>query len=131
MFCLASTIKTGCLLCGKAELSHLSAVCICSEKTHSSVLTVQEPQSSFPLSRITHNPNTTVDFKATFGPQETRPRHLFVCTSGYAVSLLDHSARLCFNTGWTLNHTLDLSTLIHFLICLIAMRDLIEHFCCT
>lgn len=47
---------------------------------------------------------------------ETWPRHLFVCTSGNAVSLLDHLAWLCFNSGWTLHHRPGLSTLIHFLI---------------
>lgn len=53
---------------------------------------------------MTHSPETMVDIKATFAPQETGPRHLFVCTSGYAVSLLDHSVSLCFNTGWILHH---------------------------
>lgn len=105
-------------------------VCVSSHTTNPST-SLSFSLVSFPLScwiSVTHNPDTTVDIKATFAPQETQPRHLFVCTSGYAVSLLNHSGSLCFNTGWLFHHRPELSTLIHFLICLITMRNLIESF---
>lgn len=129
MFRSCDISKTEVVQCGRALVSNPVCVCVC-VGVNRSCLACSLVSLSCWIS-VAYGPDSLVDIKATFAPRETGSGHLFVCASGYTVCLLGHSGLLCFNTGWMLHSGPDLSTLIHFLICLVTMRNPTECVWCT